>query len=610
MSTSVTALAGLDRGAGLVGSHGIGSNDWVVSGDRTESGKPILANDPHLGFSMPSVWIINGLHCLIVDDSCPWDVTGVTFPGAPGVVLGHNERIAWGATNVGPDTQDLFLETLDSNDPSKYIFEGRSVPFQVRRETIKVAGGPDVELDVRSTGHGVVLSDVDDRLKGGPVLSLRWTTTAETDLALETFWKIDVAKSFDDFKAAFDGYGSPSQNFIYADVDGHIGYVLPGLIPIRAGGCAPNERCAARPGGSIPTGDRVRDGASGANEWTGYVPRDQLPWQLDPAGGQIVSANNAAVDDKYPYYLGDDWDPGYRAARITQLLSQIAGKVTTKDMQTIEADTYVLRADAIIPALQALHPAPATEDGQLVLQRINEWDRKCDVDSSGCAAYMATELALQRAIFDDELGPIARDYVGSTFAWQALISVLRNQSSSWWSVTTASGTSPDPSKLVSDAIDAVAADLRKVDNDPAHWTWGRLHQVTFHESTLGTSGILPLELYFNPSSRPVAGADGAIDNNYYKVSLAYPDPNDPAYVPVGLAHVFDVSNGPSLRFVVDMNDLDAAQIVITTGQSGNPFAAHYGDMISLWAAGQTVTLPFSSANVAASAAETLTLSPP
>jgi penicillin G amidase len=611
MSSSVTALAGLDRGDGLVGSHGVGSNNWVVSGDRTQSGKPILANDPHLGFSMPSVWIINGLHCREVSDECPWDVSGVTFPGAPGIVLGHNAHIAWGATNVRPDTQDLFLESVDKTDPSRYIFKGQSVPFDVRHETIKVAGGADVALDVRSTGHGVVLSDVDSRLKDGPVLSLRWTATAETDLTLQSFFRIDVASDFDAFHAAFDDYGSPSQNFIYADVDGHIGYVLPGLIPLRdpatpAAACPASATC-------IPTydlGDRIRDGASGSEEWVGYVPRDALPWQLDPAGGRVVSANNAAVDDKYPYFIGDDWDPGYRAARVSQLLSQIKGKITIDDMRTIEMDTEVLRTTSMIPALMSLNPNPATADGKVLLQRIGEWDGTCAVDSYGCAAYMAVELALQRAIFDDDLGPIARDYVGTPFAWTALLQALLTPSSRWWDLNVqGANATHDPTGLVSSAIDGAAADLKKTQGDPAKWQWGTFHKVTFREGTLGRSGILPLELYFNPSGRAVAGADGTIDNNYYRISRAYADPRDPDYKPLGLGEVFDVTNGPSLRFMVDMNDLDAAQIVITTGQSGNPFAAHYGDMIPLWAAGQTVELPFSAGNVAASAVETLTLTP-
>jgi penicillin amidase len=596
IGSSISALAGLDRGDELVGSHGVGSNNWVVSGDRTISGKPILANDPHLGFGMPSVWIINGLHCSKVDAGCPWDVVGVSFPGAPAVVLGHNARIAWGATNVGPDTEDLFLETVDANDPSgHYLYKGASLPFDVRQETIKVAGGADVVVNVRSTIHGVVLSDVDKRLAGGLTLALRWTTTAEADTTLETFFRIDNAAGFDEFKAAFDGYGSPSQNFIYADVDGHIGYVLPGLIPIRDG---------------ASTGERVRDGASGNDDWTGYVPRGDLPWQLDPAGGQIVSANNAAVDSRFPRWLGRDWDPGYRAARIIDRLAAIPGKIGAEDMRAIEMDTYVGRADKVMPRLEAIGPDTKSDDGRILWQAMVSWDHQCGVESVGCAAYMTVELALERAIFDDELGPLAREWVGSTYSWEALISLLGRPLDAWWQDTTPGAPEGiNAATTAGAAIDATAAALRKAYGDPASWTWGRLHTVQFKEGTLGSSGIPPLEWYFDPAARPIAGADGAIQNNYYRVSRAYPDPNDPDYVPLGITEVFGVTNGPSYRLTVDMNDLDGARIVITTGQSGNPFDSHYGDMIGLWANGDTVPLPFSPASVAASTVQRLTLTP-
>jgi penicillin amidase len=612
MATTLSALAGLDGGDGLVGDHGIGSNNWVVAGDRTISGKPILANDPHLGFGMPSVWIMNGLHCRTVTEGCPWDVVGVTFPGAPAVVLGHNARIAWAATNVNPDTQDLFVETIDPSDPvGHYLYKGASVAYDMRHETIKVGGGADVDIVVRSTRHGVVLSDVDTRLKDGPVLAMRWTTTAEVDLALESFFKIDTASSFEEFKAAFDGYGSPSQNFIYADVDGHIGYVLPGLIPTRGTGCPPGARCAAPPPGvRRDTGERAREGASGNFDWAGYVAREALPWQLDPAVGEIVSANNAPVDDDFPYWLGRDWDPGYRAARIIELLGDVPGKIGAEDMRAIQMDTYVGRADRVMPRLEALGPDTKTADGLLLWQAMVDWDRQCTVESVGCAAYMSVEVALQRAIFDDELGPLAREYVGSTFAWQALIGMLGQPVSPWWQDTTpGAAEGVDAAATAGAAIDRTAAELRKAYGDPANWTWGNLHTVAFRESTLGSSGILPLEWYFDVSARPVAGADGAILNNYYRISRAYPDPTKPDSVGVGLDRLFAVSNGPSYRLTVDMGDLDGAQIIITTGQSGNPFDAHYGDLIPLWASGQTVPLPFSPANVAANAAQTLTLTP-
>ena len=595
LGSSISAFAGLDRGVGLVGDHGLGSNNWVVSGEHTRSGKPILANDPHLGLGMPSIWIMNGLHCEKVAEACPWDVVGVTFPGAPAVILGHNARIAWGATNVNPDTQDLFLIDVDTADPDgHYVHAGQRLAYEVRHEKIEVGGGSPVEFDVRSTVHGVVLSDVDDRLKDGPVLALRWTATAEADLTIESFLRVNLANDFEQYRAAFDGYNSPSQNFIYADVDGHIGYLLPGLIPVRAG----------------PDGLRVRDGESGNEEWTGYVPREDLPWQLDPEGGQIVTANNAPVDEAYPHWIGGEWDPGYRAARITELLATAGDKLALEHMREIQMDTYVLRADRIVPEILATSPEPQTEDGRLLLARLEDWNHECDVGSYGCAAYMAVELAVQRAIFDDELGPLARDYVGTPVAWEALINVLSENTSPWWTAAVP-GAQPvhDPGGRIAGALDSTAAALRAAFGDPESWTWGNLHQITFKESTLGSSGLIPLELYFNAQPRAVAGADGTIDNNYWQTWRAYPDPDDPTSEGAGMDELFDVAGGPSYRFLIDMSDLNGARIVITTGQSGNAFDPHSIDQIPLWLSGETVALPFSEANVLANAAQTLTLTP-
>ncbi len=589
----VMALAGLDTAGGLVGSHGIGSNNWVVSGTKSASGGALLANDPHLGFSMPSVWIMNGLHCRALSAACPYDVTGVSFPGVPAVVLGHNDRIAWGATNVGPDVQDLFRETVDPADPTHYLFQGESRAFDVRTETIKVAGGDDVTVEVRSSVHGPIYNDLDSRLADEPPLAFSWTSTKEADGAFTSIFHLNTARTFEDFRAALSTYGSPSQNFVYADVDGHIGYQLPGLIPIRAGS---------------PTGDRVRDGASGDDEWTGYIPFDELPWQYDPEGGFIVTANNAAVDASYPYFIGDDWDPGYRAQRIWDLLAAAPeGSLTPADLRAIEMDSYVLRADAIVPAIVA-SAQPSTADGQLLLDRIRTWDRTCPVDSTGCAAYLATEFTVQRQVFEDELGPLARDYIGAPPSWQALIAVLGDPSSRWWDDVGTAGRER-ARDVLSAAIDRTAAELRADVGGPATWTWGRLHTVTFREQSLGVSGVGPLEWYFDVGPRAVAGADGAVLNNYYRTGRAFADPDDPATRGVGLDRLFEVSNGPSYRLTIDLSALDEARIVITTGNSGNPFDRHYGDLIGDWASGGAVPLPFSAGAVEASIVSTLTLEP-
>jgi penicillin amidase len=601
VATGLLATAGLDGSGGLHGSggldDGIGSNNWVVGPSKSATGHALLANDPHLGLDMPSVWFMNGLHCRTVGKSCPYDVAGVSFPGVPAVILGHNARIAWGATNVGPDVEDLFEEKVDPADPSHYLFRGTSTPFTVRHETIHVANGPDVEIDVRSTGHGPVISDVDDDLKAtGALYSLRWTAIAEPDQLLDTFFGIDRAANWGDFRSALAVYGTPSQNFIYADVDGHIGLQVPGRIPIRQD-----------PG---DLGDRPVPGWDGLHEWLGFARYEDLPHVLDPPAGRIVTANAAPVDGTFPIYMGRDWDPGYRAQRITELLDGAAssGGVTLDTMRSIQTDPKVGRAALVVGHLDVA--VPTTEDGRTVLQRIRAWDSTCTVESQGCAAYMTFEYRLLRGLFDDELGnDLARDYNGGSPSWQALIALLGDPSASWWddrSTTDRHETMPD---VLGTALDAAGSALRAELGDPDGWTWGREHTITFQEATLGQGGLGPVNWYLNRGSYPVAGAAGAVDNTYYRFEAAYFDPDDPAYRPGGLRTVFDVTNGPSYRLAIDMGDLDGAGIVTTTGQSGNPFDRHYGDLIDSWLAGRLIPLSFSSAALNATATSTLSLTP-
>ncbi len=591
------ALAGLDRATGLVGSHGIGSNDWVVAPSKSATGRALLANDPHLGISMPSVWYMNGLHCRDVSPACPYDVSGVSFPGSPLVILGHNARIAWGATNVGPDVEDLFIERVDPADPGKYLYRGQSIPFETRQETIRVAGGPDETITVRSTRHGPILNDVVDELKDSSTLyALRWTATAAPDTTLQAFLEINRAGSWDDFRAALRSYVAPSQNFVYADVEGHIGYQVPGWIPVRAD---PRDR-GARP---VP-------GWDGAHEWVDRIPYDALPRLFDPPSGLIVTANNAVVDRGNRYFISDEWDPGYRAKRITGLLGEAAaaGGVTTEAMRRIQLDTTILRAPLVTRHLSGVEPR--TADGATVRSQIRAWDGRCELDRRGCSAYMAFEYRLLRGLFDDDLGDLARDYVGTPVAWQALIALLDRPTDRWWDDRTTSDRVETAPEIIAAALDAAGRDLRAALGDESGWTWGRLHTATFREPTFGSSGIGPLEWYFDVGPLAVPGAAGAVNNTYYRFSRAYPDPSDPTSRPAtDLRTIFEVTNLPSYRLTVDLGDLDGARIVQTTGQSGNPFDRHYGDLVTAWARGETVPLPFSRAAVEASAAATLTLAP-
>lgn len=592
-------IAGLDGADGIAGDHQVGSNNWAVGPSKTTTKTALLANDPHLGIGMPSVWYMNGLRCRVVTADCPFEVAGVSFPGLPGVVLGHNAKIAWGATNVGPDVEDLFTIDVDPANPDAYLVAGESIPFEVRRETIKVAGGAEVQLDVRTTRDGPIVNDVDSRLKNAPLLALRWTGTDAVDGTFEAIFKVNLASNFEEFHAAFEMYGAPSQNFVYADTAGHIGYVLPGRIPIRAD---PNDH-----------GQRIRSGSDGQHDWTGTIPFADLPWQLDPPSGMIVTANNAAVDDRYPYFVAREWDPGFRAQRITALIEDAEGSggVSTTTLRNIQFDAHVARAEVI--GTFATSASPATPDGALVEDRIAKWTSfDCPVDgpvSIGCAAYLAFEYRLVRGLLDDDLGELAREYVGGGASWQATISLLEQPVSPWWDDTTTTDKVETRDDIVAAALDEAGLELRAAYGDPTKWTWGAMHAARFDEATLGSSDIGPLEWYFDKGPYPAPGAAGAVNNTYYRPSRAYPDPDDPTYKPVGIDGVFSITNLPSYRLSIDMADLDGAQIVQTTGQSGNPFDRHYGDLIDDWLTGQTVPLPFTLSAVSDATIETLQLVP-
>ncbi len=590
------ALAGLDTGAGLASNRGIGSNNWVVAPSLSASGGALLANDPHLGVSMPSIWFINGLHCRVVSAACPYDVVGVSFPGTPAVVLGTNGTIAWGATNADPDVQDLFEERLDPADPNRYLFGSERRPFVVRTETIEVAGGEPVTLRIRETHHGPILNDAEPRLRNAPLMALAWTAIAGPDRTLEAIIRLNTARNFDEFRAALSVYGAPAQNFVYADAAGHIGYQMPGWVPIRAA--------------ADDLGDRPRPGWDGAHEWVDRVPYDALPRLYDPPSGRIVTANNQIVGPDYPYLLAREPDIGDRAARAFELLdAAVPGGISLDEMAAIQLDDHPRRVERIIPALLDLRPVPTTSDGRLLLERVRGWDGHCSTESLGCAAYMSWEYKVLRAIFDDDLGDLlAREYVGSPFSWHALELLLRQPEDPWWDDRATPGVERAP-EVVAAAFDRAGAELRAVEGQPRRWTWGRLHTVSFQDGAFGSSGIGPLEWLLNRGPYPAPGAAGALNNTYVRFSRAYPDPNDPSARPVGFGRVFEVTNLPSLRLLVDLSRPDATRIVTTTGNGGVPFSRQHGNLVDDWLAGRTVPLPLSGPAIEASTVSQLRLVP-
>lgn len=311
--------------------EGIGSNSWVVSGTLTESGMPLLANDPHLGASLPSVWYQVQLKCSTVDDECPFDVGGFSFSGLPGIVIGHNQKIAWGFTNLTTDVTDLYIERVEGD---QYWRDGALVPLEESSETIKVAGGDDIDLTIRSTVHGPIISGLTDDFTAiaddpepaltaeagaatTPVpgaqddaeyaVSLRWTAL-DPGTAATAIFALSTAQDFDDFRYAASLFDVPAQNLIYADTEGNIGYQTPGRLPIRGAG-----------DGWMP-----QPGWDSSYDWTGFIPFEELPVSYNPNSGYIVTANNAIVTDDYAYFLSRDWDYGYRAARIAHLIERRA----------------------------------------------------------------------------------------------------------------------------------------------------------------------------------------------------------------------------------------------------------------------------------------------
>ena len=369
----------------------IGSNSWVVSGALTTTGKPFLANDMHLGIQMPSIWYQNSLHCLPKNEACPFDVTGFSFPGVPGVMAGHNDRVAWGFTNLGPDVQDLYIEKVNPENPDQYEVNGEWVDFEIRKETIKVGGGDPVELTVRISRHGPVISDTFGALKDNVdpeknpeatpfkdksgvelpenyVIALAWTALTPNS-PFEAIWGFDKSQNWEEFRAAARMWTVPAQNLVYADVDGNIGYQTPGTIPIRTKG-----------DGTLPV-----PGWTGEYEWDGYIPFDQLPFAFNPKSGFIVTANNQANPRDYPYLITMDWDYGQRAARIVDMIENAPAKIDAAYIQDMHGDSLNLNAETLMPILLSvtLDPGFATVREQY----LSSWNYQETIDSQATAIF-------------------------------------------------------------------------------------------------------------------------------------------------------------------------------------------------------------------------------
>jgi penicillin amidase len=612
-----------------VNGNGIGSNSWVVSGKYTITGKPLLANDPHLSASLPSVWYQMGLHCRTVSSTCQYDVSGYTFAGMPGVIIGHNQDIAWGMTNSGVDVTDLYLEKLSGDG---YLYDGKVKPFTTREETIKVAGGESKKIVVRETNNGPLLSDRDDELvkvgkkaavgtsapdRGdGYGIALRWTAL-DPGTSMDAVFAMDRATDWNGFREAAALFDVPSQNLVYADTEDNIGYTLPGKIPTRAKDTT----------GYIPS-----PGWDSKYEWTGYIKRDQLPYEYNPERGYIVAANQAVIDkDKYPYTLTTDWGYGTRSQRITDLIeSKIkgGGKISTDDMRQMQLDNSSEIAKLLVPKLLKINLAdPEVREAQELLEG---WDYTQDADSAAAAYFNAVWRNILKLAFGNKLPKELRvegqclwvDPVNTTAPvdetgkvhecgqrdpdqaqpdggdrWFEVVRNLMNDEKSDWWTTPGSGNRLGAVKNRDKLFDRAMVDARweltaKLGKDIDTWSWGRLHRLFLKNQTLGTDGPGFLQYMLNRGPWKLSGGEGAVNATGWNAAGGY-----------GVVWV------PSMRMVVNLDDLDKSKWINLTGASGHAYSAHYIDQTGKWVKGELLDWSFSSKAVDDETSDTLELKP-
>ena len=561
--TTIPGMSAILGGLGAVK----GSNDWVVAGSHTTTGRPILANDPHLGINYPSIWYEVAMNGGGLNE------IGYSFPGVPGVIIGHNDHIAWGVTNGQVDDTDLYIEQL-SADKSTYLYNKQQMPVTTYQETIKVAGEADVHMTVRVTNHGPIINDVVPALKDATTpIALQWTAL-QPGYSFAGFFELGAAQNWTDFQAALKDIDI-SQNFVYADMQGNIGYHLSGWLPIRP---AMNE--------ILPV-----DGTTSANDWTGRVPFDSLPHLFNPPSGIILTANNRLAAPGYPYYITNTYDIGYRAKRIEQLLTA-KPILSPDDIANVQLDTHSVTAEQIAPYyLSAAQLNSADIGASTAVKLFTGWTGDMPRTSAATAFYEVTTAHLindmVKPLLDDTTFKQWRDnqYAATQFL------VVRNALAQPQASLFANASARDAAIVQAEheAYNDLHTFYKTANTD--QWQWGQLHQAHF-DNPLTAVDILKLVLPNQSVTRPgdcttvnVGGAGGFSAYNYNQDDL------------------------PSMREIIDMSNLDQSRMVTTTGESGEPFARHNFDLLPLWDSGRYQPMDFSPAAVQANAEDTLTILP-
>ncbi len=589
-----SARGALDAVPHLLGDgDAVGSNSWVVSGAHTASGSPMLANDPHLSVSSPGTWTQVGLHCRQVGDDCPFDVAGFSFAGFPGVIIGHNDQLAWGLTNLGADVTDFFLERVVDD---QVLVDGERHPVTRRTETIKVNGADDVQLDVVETSHGPIVSDVldvadltrvpvpPDAPLGRYAVALSWTALTPGRTA-DAVFALDTAHSASDVAAAAEVFEVPSQNIVYATVDGHIGYQAPGRIPVRA-----------QVEGPVPSdGTWPRPGWDSDYDWQGYVEAADMPAAQDPPEGFIVAANQAVTAAGTGPELTSDWDYGYRSQRIRDSLAALISAGTPIDgdaMSAVQNDVRDPLADVLVDHLLTIDIGSGFDaDGQDLLRT---WDRNADADSPAAVYLAAVWRTLLDRTFKDDL-PAGMAPSGGSRWLEVVRGLLEQPDAAWWDDRSTVAVVEGRDEMLGQALVSARRELTvELGRNPAKWQWGRLHTVDARHPVLGGDDVPALvRRLVNPGPVSVPGGTSIVNAMAWDAGSGS----------------FAVTSAPSMRMVVDLGDLDASTWVAQTGVSGHPASVHYDDQLGPWSRGETFAWPFSAEAVEDASRDELRLVP-
>ena len=540
---------------GITGSH-LGSNNWVVNGNKSSSGKPIIANDPHLVLGSPAKWF------MAVIRSGDWNVEGYTLPGLPGIVIGKNETIAWAVTNVMADDADFYIEKLDTSK-TKYFLDEQWKPLEFYNEEIAVKDSLPVEFKVAKTHRGPIVSDVyridfeNDRAPASDaVISMRWTALDFSD-ELYAMLNINKAKNWDEFKEALSHYSVPGQNFVYADTSGNIGYICAAKLPTRKN--------------VNPT--FVYDGTKSENDWNGFVPYWRMPKLYNPDKNFIASANNKTINN-FEYHISNLWEPSSRIERITEMLTS-KEKHSVSDFQNYQNDFYSPYAEEIVNEILSAFDSVKINDSnlRLALELLEKWSYEMDRFSQAPTIYSVFNQKLMQNIFKDEMGEeLFEEYIFMANVPMRVIPVLLKKGTSTWFDDVNTDKVESKNVIVRKSLTDALQELEdKFGKNIALWQWGELHTVTFEHFFSGVSSFIDPLINIGPFS--ISGDGTTVFLTEYSLNKPY-----------------QTAIGPSMRFIFDFANPEEINFILPTGQSGHIMSDHYSDMTNFWLKGKYLKL--------------------